>query len=333
MFTSSIDYQKRVTEVIKEDGELLLAVSFWGRGAETLIHPRANGPVKLICNLKSGATNPDTIEALRNRNGVTVKQHDRLHAKVVVGSRTAVVGSANFSSNGLNLEGDELQGWEEAGLLTQDATHRDQIKQWFGAMWRDSRSIDDQDIKEARAIWAKRRGTRIQKTSISGRSFALGDFTSRDVLDRPVFLVIYTDYLSDDAEAAGRKREEEITGQPVARSSKPMYENWPELPKDAELIDIYRGPRGALKCTGVFKRTEEFEFKYKNGKKGHLAICRKVHHVMDRPFQSKDASKLVSTLQPHIEAIWNSQSAKGSKDGMGKCIKLADVIEVIELCG
>jgi len=286
--------------------------------------------VKLICNLKSGATNPDTIEALRNKNGVTLKQHDRLHAKVVVGSTTAVVGSANLSSNGLNLEGDELQGWEEAALLTRDATQLDAIKQWFGAMWRDSRNIDDQDIEEARTKWAQRRATRTQNTSSSRRSFTLNDFTRTDLLDRRVFLAIYTDQLSNEAKDAYRKKKKELTGQPVARSSKlpPMYEAWPRLPKNAQLIDIYYGPRGGLNCYGVFTRTHDITFKYKDGSNGHLAICRKDNHVMESPFRSKDASQLISTLRPHIEAIWSSQLAKG--DEGGKYIHLADVVQ---LCG
>lgn len=328
MFVSSTDYSKVVTAIATEEGELLLAVSFWGRGAESIVHPRSTGPVKLICNLKSGATNPDTIEALRNRNGVTLKQHDRLHAKVVVGSRTAVVGSANLSSNGLNLEGDELQGWEEAGLLTRDATQLDAIKQWFEAMWRDSQNIDDQDIKEARAKWAQRRATRTQNASSSRRSFALNGFTRTDLLDRRVFLVIYRDYLSNEAKAAYRKKKKELTGQPVARSSKlpPMYEGWSQLPKDAQLIDVYYGPRGGLKCYGVFTRTHDIRFKYKDGSNGHLAICRKDNHVMGHPFRSKDASQFISTLRPHIDEIW--KLAKGDEDG--KYIHLADVAQLCD---
>jgi phosphatidylserine/phosphatidylglycerophosphate/cardiolipin synthase-like enzyme len=150
MFLSSAEYENAVRSVVAEIGELQLAVAFWGRGAELLVHPRPAGPVKLICNLSSGGTNPETISALRQKKNVTLKQNDRLHAKVVIGSISAVIGSANLSSNGLNLEGAELKGWEEAGYVTKDADQLEQIRKWFASMWKDAREIYDQDIEDAK---------------------------------------------------------------------------------------------------------------------------------------------------------------------------------------
>lgn len=110
MFVTSADYENAVASIAEEKGELLVAVAFWGRGAESIVHRRRGKPVKIICNLTSGGTNPATIETLQGIDKVILKQCDRLHAKVIVGSKTAVVGSANFSCNGLNLEGEESEG-------------------------------------------------------------------------------------------------------------------------------------------------------------------------------------------------------------------------------
>jgi hypothetical protein len=84
MFVNSSDYEKTLKSIVSEEGELLLAVAFWGQGAESIIYPKRRGSLRIICNLRSGATNPDTINSLRQKKGVELKQHDRLHAKVIV---------------------------------------------------------------------------------------------------------------------------------------------------------------------------------------------------------------------------------------------------------
>lgn len=330
MFVNSSDYEKTLKSIVSEEGELLLAVAFWGQGAESIIYPKRRGSLRIICNLRSGATNPDTINSLRQKKGVELKQHDRLHAKVIVGSKTALIGSANLSSNGLNLESDEIQGWEEAGLVTQDSQLLESIRQWFAVLWQDAHTISDKDLEEARVRWLKRRITRIKSTMSANDGFKLDGLTRSELKERSIFFAIYNGYLSDEAKAAYRKKQKELTGQPVARSAKlpPMYEGWPQLPKNSQLIDIYYGPRGALKCYGVFKRTLNINFKYKDGSKGHLAICRKDDDILGQRFGSKEASILAESLKPHIDAIWNSPMAKG--DESGKFISLADVIQI---CG
>ena len=197
MFVASTEYEEGapsyeevVASIAQEDGELIVAVAFWGRGAESTVYPRLSGSVKMICNLKSGATNPATIQALHDRKGIVMKQHDRLHAKVVIGSKTAVVGSANFSSNGLNLEGEESEGWEEAGLVTNRLADVDQIRNWFQVMWDNARQIDDRDIEEAKAKWKERGASRILMNSNTSCGFALDNLTRAELSDRRIFVVI-----------------------------------------------------------------------------------------------------------------------------------------------
>ena len=336
MFVTSVDYDKVVASIAKEEGELLVAVAFWGRGAKSIVHPRPSGPVKIICNLRSGATNPAIIEALHRKRNVTLKQYDRLHAKVVVGSKTAVVGSANFSSNGLNLEGEESAGWQEAGLVTQDPVEIEAINSWFRTIWGDAHEISPRDIKEAKKRWKKRRNSRIPKNSDSSRGFTLDSFTRAELLDRRIFVVVYSDDLSEDAISAYHRREEELMGQYVARrqepsSMPPIYESWEELPKDAQLIDIQRGPRGGMKCHGVYTRTDDMTFEYADGSPGSLQICRKDDQIMGYRFGPTEALQFSRKLKPHIDAIWKSDLAVGGKGG--KYICLVDIVDIVDICG
>ena len=337
MFVASTEYEEGapsyeevVTSIAQEDGELLVAVAFWGRGAECIVHPRPNGPVKMICNLKSGATNPATIEALHDSEGVVLKQHDRLHAKVVIGSKTAIVGSANFSSNGLNLEGEESEGWEEAGLATNRPVDVDQIRNWFRIMWDNAREVYDQDIEEAKTKWKERRASRILMNSNSSCSFALDSLTRAELSDRRIFVVISRVGLSEEAKSAYRESEEELAGQHVAvsRGLPPIYEGWSTLPKNAQLIDIYYGPRGAVQCHGVYVRTHELKFEYQNGSKGHLAVCRKETQIIGHRFERNEASQFKDKLKPYIEEIWNSQFAIGDE-----CGKYTHLVNIVDICG
>ncbi|MDD5191214.1 MAG: phospholipase D family protein [Dehalococcoidales bacterium] len=331
MFLTSNNYEKQLTSIIAEDGKLLAAVAFWGRGAESIITLKRLQTIRLICNLRSGATNPSTIDSLRKQKGVEVKQHDRLHAKVIVGPKTALVGSANISSNGLNFEGDEVGGWEEAAIVTRDASHLDAIRQWFTLLWRDAREVSDADLNEAKERWAQRRATRfISRPTDKRNGFSLNNLTESDLAEHRAFLTIYTGFLSSEAKAAYRKKQKELTDQPMVGSAKlpPMYENWPKLPKDSYLIDLYYGPRGSLKCFGVFTTVFDIKFKYKHGERGHLWICRKENDVFGLRFRSQESNKLAKTLKPNIKKIWDSHMAKGDKSG--KIISLADVVRLCD---
>ncbi|WP_202978191.1 phospholipase D-like domain-containing protein [Mariprofundus erugo] len=270
------------------------------------------------------------IDALRNKKGILLKQHDRLHAKVIVGGRRALVGSANLSGNGLNLEGNEMSGWEEAGLVTTDPKQIGAIKEWFTMIWKSSRAITDAEVEDARCKWKERRATRVKNDPPNSRSgFLLKELGSEELADRPIYLTIYRDWISDEAKRACRMYEEELTGQQTSKSAKlpPMYENWPELPKEAQLIDLYYGPRGALRCYGVFTRTHDIKFTYLAGSKGHLAVCRRDDKIMGCLFGVKESQRFAEDLRPCIEKIWNSDLAVG--DDGGKFIRLADVAEML----
>jgi len=331
MFVTSSQYEQVVRTIFEEEKELLVAVAFWGRGAECIISPHFGQSIKLICNLKSGATNPSVIECMRNKQGVVLRQHDKLHAKVVVGCNSALVGSANFSGNGLNFEGGEIVGWEEAGILVQDIHQIDAIRSWFNNLWTESRKIEESDLEEARARWEDRRATRLKSSHSFSLGFSLGELNRLDISDRRIFVAIYGSFISEEAKKAYLNYETRLVGQKQINvdysNLPPIYENWNDLPKDAYIIDLYYGPRGALRCYGVFKRTHDIDFKYHDGTSGHLAVCKKENNIFGMKFGLKEASQFANDLKIHIKNILNSELSIGDDDG--KYIRLVDILDII----
>ena len=102
-------YLDQVTEIIESHQDLSAAVAFWGSGVELLFRKRkGKARTRLLCNLGSGCCNPTVIRELLSRPDFEVRQLTDLHAKVVLGDENHIIlGSANFSANGLSLEGSE----------------------------------------------------------------------------------------------------------------------------------------------------------------------------------------------------------------------------------
>jgi hypothetical protein len=88
---------------------------------------------------------------------VDIRQLDTLHAKVIVAGGGGVVSSANFSTNGLGLEGESTATWIEAGVFVSGTSPMFQaITDWFSVLWGQSQSITDSDLRHAEDAWARR---------------------------------------------------------------------------------------------------------------------------------------------------------------------------------
>ncbi len=146
----------RIHQIMKEQ-VVDCAVAFWGSGADQKWGKLRGQRVRIICNLSMGGSNPSVIEKLMKR--YSVKQHDRLHAKVYIGKTEAVITSANASTNGLGLEGGvALSGWIECGAVVPSMT----IRPWFENLWADksSRKIESHDLAAARQAFRSRKDSR-----------------------------------------------------------------------------------------------------------------------------------------------------------------------------
>ncbi|WMJ09202.1 phospholipase D family protein [Nitrosomonas sp. sh817] len=332
MFIDTNKYEEAVRELLSEKGEKYLAVAFWGKGAEALLSEYFNHEVKMICNLTSGGTNPGVIEHIRNIPNIHVRQLDNLHAKVLIGEDSAIIGSANLSTNGLSLEGSELQGWEEAGYRVSDPEQLKKISEWYSRMWDASSSISDEDIEASRQKWNQRRGlrpTNTTQTRGARKSFALTSFNPEEMEDRDIYIVISREDISDEARFAYQNYKQNLTKKSTLQKSSipPIYEDWPQLPKSAQLIDIFYGKRGSVSCHGVYTRIHEMKFEHEDGSKGHLCICRKEPQIMGLSFNTTEMTAFAKALKPHIEAIWGSPYAIGDEEG--KYISYASALRIV----
>ena len=128
----------------------------------------ATGQVRIICNLLTGGTNPQAISTLLARRNFEIRHSSILHAKVLLCADRAIVGSANFSANGLHYEGEELGGWDEAGIETRDPSSLSSIADWFETLWRSSSILSRSDLALAEARWSVARDNRgLQSASMN----------------------------------------------------------------------------------------------------------------------------------------------------------------------
>ena len=135
----------QIHKKLREDG-LRLAVAFWGTGAAERLTGKG---ARVICNLRTGGTNPRAITSLLERDLLqpeTLRQFDSLHAKVYIGHLQTIVASANLSTNGLGLDGVEQAYWEEAGVETGTTP---EIVSWFEDLWERSQGVTLDDLSRA----------------------------------------------------------------------------------------------------------------------------------------------------------------------------------------
>ena len=137
------------------DEPIGMAVAFWGDGAERMLPSGRH--YQVICNLSMGGTNPQVIRQLMTRPDVEVLHMPDLHAKVVVAADGAVVSSANFSANGLWLEGAPSTGWQEAGMFIPAADPEFvQVYGWFAQRWREAKPVTEDVLEQAMRQWQAR---------------------------------------------------------------------------------------------------------------------------------------------------------------------------------
>lgn len=176
----------RIQELVEACGQrrdlLRMAVAFWGSGSEQII--KGPGRFNILCNLSHPGTNPWVIEKIRNLPGVNIKQLDDLHAKVVIGSAGAFVGSANMSERALGINMSGRQGWLEAGV-SLDAKTDDHAEAsiWFDAAWEAAGAITDPDLERAKLTWAERGGEALE--AFAGQASTYDQDASDPNLHRP----------------------------------------------------------------------------------------------------------------------------------------------------
>lgn len=150
-FVREHEVAKAFATAVRKDKQARIAVAFWGMGAVEKLGLSRSNDVQIVCNLDHIGCNPNAVQKLLEI-GVQVRTHPRLHGKVYTTERVCIVGSSNASTNGLTVEGDEVAGWKEANILSDDpGLVRDAIA-FFDEMWDDieARPVTALEIKAAR---------------------------------------------------------------------------------------------------------------------------------------------------------------------------------------
>jgi len=155
-FLNETDALKCIQDIVSKSDEIKFAVAFWGQGAiENLgLKDRSKRP-QILCNLDSGACNPDVIKKLLET--CDVKRHEKLHAKVYWTKVGMVMGSSNASTNGLAVEGDAGKGWREANIFSDDPAMLNSAKAWFDRLFNEGIPVQKDDIDKYRALWNTRK--------------------------------------------------------------------------------------------------------------------------------------------------------------------------------
>lgn len=338
MFLSSENYLDHLKQLIAGSQHLSIAVAFWGKGAEKLFENWQGKKLRIICNLESGATNPEVITAIREWKGkkvfeVEVRTLGDLHAKVVLGEHEAIMGSANISANGLGYEASECSGWQEAGLRVADQQVLKTARDWFEQQWqRAGQDLTDDQLDQARLAWEKHRASR---PNPSNNANCLLDAPLEALLDRPIYLAIYRiQKVSDEAMACGAAAVEQARCSPeLALNSRNLdfFEDWPDdsaepLPKDAPIIRVYYGARGAVRVRGVWQRIPVLDQGYPNaeGMRVSVPILERRNKVLDWTLGSLEQKRLGERLQEWLTSLY--PETDGEMDTGGCCRRLDEFL-------
>jgi len=293
MFLQSGNYMAALESLMVASPSIDMAVAFWGRGAENIFKNTTHA--RIVCNLLSGGTNPEVIENLLKIDGFVLKHHDCLHAKVVVGLDQAIVGSANMSTNGLNIEAGEFDGWEEAGMKVNDPESLLQIRAWFENTWDSGIEIlqDSPLLEQARVNWKRRDTARIRRQSNASSVLNMPDSELRN---SNIYLALWSEEVSPEAQQEVEKRTDslrETAGDPSIPV--PYYfEGWTDercrMKCDQIVISIYIGKRGKVRVDGVFRINEELRIS--NGELLHICDRQDLRMLMGKPFAKAERKRL-----------------------------------------
>lgn len=295
MFLTADNYLKNIVDLQEQSETIDIAVAFWGKGAEQLI-PLTGKKLRILCNLAMGGTNPEVIEKLKTYPSVTIQALNHLHAKVVIGSRKAIIGSANFSANGLNFEGEELSGWREAGYQVSAPEQLEEMRAWFEKCWAESDVITPPMIADAKRLWSQRSASRgvSQDKPKQLLQMPLESLERRDIV-----VVIWRDRISEQAVHVLESKKSTMPAPDVA-ATLGCYENWPEdLSIGQKVIDIYIGKRGSVEVKGLFEIIGEDSFTDDEGETTCIHISRSIDELFGIP-----EAELLEGLKEAVKDAW-----------------------------
>ncbi|UZJ58946.1 phospholipase D family protein [Pseudomonas sp. KU26590] len=332
MFLTSQNYLQEFQSLLQTGSRVSLAVAFWGQGAQDLLEKAWGGEsLRILCNLGTGGTNPRVIRDLLalscDRPGLEVLTLDNLHAKVAIGEQTAIVGSANISSNGLGFEDTECVGWQEAGLLISDNSLRLQMQAWFDDLWMHGEEITEEKLKIAENLWMKNRGSR----PLSAKK--LVEASAASLKNRDIHLAIFRLDASDQArvEASLANKEARRSDSPELLNVKlDFFEDWPDdseepLPRDVPILAMRYGPTKRVTRLGAWTRVPQLDRIFLSSvtsEQVSLVMLGKLDSVVGMSLSAEDSKVFARRLKPWIDEIYNGQDPETAR-----CLSLDEFLD------
>lgn len=325
-FLSGKELLPEIRTIITGGDALKLAVAYWGRGAVDRLGIGQGVDVKIICDLRSGACDPDELRKLSEWSG-KVRMRDGWHAKVYWTPNAGVVCSANASANGLGEEGDEVNDVLEAGILITDAAVLRGIEDWFDRNWSDSLPVKERDLEEAR----RRRTERRRRRPIRGlKAPSLLELLKQDsswFTERGMRLVFYHGQdVSDEAKAVFDKDAAELYDE-AERNQTPYYEvttAWLVSPGEI-ILDFTRGARGAVYFNGIWKVLDDAEPFRDIPEGGKIVLLRKTETPFGLSFPQNEQEEVISMLKDY----YREQHPKEDEHGNLLDVPLDQLFEAI----
>lgn len=253
----------KVREILGATDEATIVVAFWGRGAIASLGLRKPWrSLKIVCNLESGACNPDEIEELLQLgSSVEVRSDLRLHGKVYSSGSGVVLGSSNASTNGLVVEGVAAHGWSEANIFSDDTDLNSEIQDWCNERFAAARPISQADIVAARKLWKIRKEASDRTAASTNDLIQAVRKKPEDFANSNIKVVQWARKATDEAEEAyiGAVKADHLL------EGTDYYEGWGDDMEVGDWLIDYHIKRSKAVSTGYWKVVEI---------QGELAIVR-----------------------------------------------------------
>ncbi len=294
LLTQNSQTKKQIGQIIKESTNIKFAVAFWGHGSSETIKMSKNKKVKIICNLESGATNPHEIIKIGKLIGFkNIKSVKNLHAKVYLTENKLILGSSNFSSNGLSLEGAETNKLIEANVLIDNQLIIKQTNLWFDSLWKDAKEVDEKYCQKFISKWAKRRA--ISDSQIIEPDFFKA-YQSGMYNEEDVYIIIDIDGFTAAEEKIGDKIAKETFSDDLFYKGKEIsyWRGYKTVPRDKHIINYFFESNGKLIYYGIWKTLP------KNYDRKNWQFCYK---DSEKLMMKKHITQITSTLKKNAEKL------------------------------
>lgn len=269
LITQNSQTKELIESLMKEAADIKLAVAFWGKGANESIKKVKNKKLKIICNLESGATNPYEIIKIGKLIGFkNIRSIKNLHAKTYLTNNKMILGSSNFSANGLSLEGDETNKLIEANILVENRIVIKQAESWFNSLWNKAKKIDQNYCHKYIPKWASNRK---RNTSRKIQNNFFKAFENGEYSNELIYIIIDSVPLTKEQEKLGNGLAKDATKDDLFYAGKEINYWWGyyAIPRKAKIINYFLGERGGLYFTGIWETLPKqydkkgFQFCYK----------------------------------------------------------------------